>query len=118
MSRIKGRETKPELIVKKILRKKKFIYQSSIYGKPDFSNFEKKIVIFIDGCFWHRCPRCFKEPITNKTFWVNKISGNVLRDNEVNLNYEKSGWKVIRIWEHEINIKNLVFLNRLFLIII
>jgi len=103
MSRIRGRGTKPELIAKGVLKRKGFIYQPEIYGKPDFANFNKKVVIFIDGCFWHKCPRCFIAPKTNSRFWANKINGNVLRDKEISQNYYYAGWKVVRIWEHLLN---------------
>jgi len=106
MSRIKGRDTKPELKLKDFFEKKGFIYQPKEYGKPDFINYKKKIVIFIDGCFWHKCPECFKLPKINKEFWRNKINNNFRRDKEINLNYKNSGWKGIRIWEHEIKKKN------------
>lgn len=102
MSRIKSKETKPELRVKDFFEKKGFIYQSKEYGKPDFINYKKKIIIFVDGCFWHKCPKCFKLPSTNTKFWRDKISKNVLRDKEVAKNYEASGWKTIRIWECKI----------------
>lgn len=108
MSHIRSKETKPELFVKRILEKRGFIYQSEIYGKPDFVNFNNKIVVFIDGCFWHKCSRCYVAPTTNSKFWSKKINGNVLRDKEINLNYYYSGWKVVRIWEHLLN-KNYIF---------
>ena len=108
MSCIRSRNTKPELIIKPSLEKEEFVYQPDIYGKPDFANFKKKIAVFIDGCFWHKCPSCFKCPQTNKNFWKKKINGNVKRDMEVNLNYKNSGWEVIRIWEHEIKDKKFI----------
>ena len=108
MSRIRGRDTKPELKLKDFFEKKNFIYQADKYGKPDFINYRKKIVVFIDGCFWHKCPRCFKLPETNKEFWKNKINNNVRRDKEVTLNYKNSGWKVVRIWTHDLK----KFLNK------
>ena len=100
MSCIRSRETKPEIILKKFLDDKGFAYQPDLYGKPDFVNFDKKVVLFVDGCFWHKCPKCFVTPSTNKGFWEKKIDGNVLRDKEINHNYLNSRWKVIRIWEH------------------
>ena len=107
MSQIKSSETKPELKLKNYFEKKNFIYQSKEYGKPDFINYGKKIVVFIDGCFWHKCPRCFKLPETNKDFWTRKINENCRRDMEITLNYKSSGWKVVRIWEHAIKPGNL-----------
>jgi len=108
MSRIKGRDTKPELKLKDFFEKKNFVYQSDEYGKPDFINYKKKIVVFIDGCFWHKCPKCFRLPETNKEFWKKKIYNNSRRDKEVTLNYKSSGWKVVRVWTH--NLKK--FLNK------
>ena len=109
MSRIKGRDTKPELKVKDFFEKKCFIYQSNKYGKPDFIHYRKKIVVFIDGCFWHKCPKCFRLPSTNIKFWRNKINKNVLRDKEVTKNYQSSGWKVIRVWECKIKINKEIY---------
>lgn len=103
MSRIKGKRTKPELLLLSHFKKKDYEYQPRIYGKPDFANFKTKEVVFVDGCFWHKCPRCFIKPSTNRKFWINKINRNFLRDSEVNSNYRNSGWKVTRIWEHAVN---------------
>ena len=102
MSRIRGRDTKPELKLKDLLERKGFVYQPNESGKPDFINYKKKIIIFVDGCFWHKCPKCFRLPSTNTKFWRDKINKNVLRDKEITKNYQSSGWKVIRIWECEI----------------
>jgi len=100
MSKIKGKNTKPELIYKsKNLNLK---YQPKIFGNPDFADFKNKTAIFIDGCFWHKCPRHFVEPKSNKKYWIPKLEKNYLRDKEISLAYENSGWKIIRIWEHEL----------------
>lgn len=106
MSKIKWRNTKPEIKLKFLLIKKDFIYQPKEYGKPDFISYRKRIVIFIDGCFWHKCPECFKLPETNKEFWKKKIDDNFKRDKEISLTYKNSGWKVIRIWEHQLKKKD------------
>lgn len=82
MSQIKSKNTKPELILKNFLEKKSFIYQQNKYSKLDFIDYKKRIVIFIDGCFWHKCPKCFQYPEINKNF---------LHDKEINLNYRNSG---------------------------
>lgn len=100
MSQIKGRNTKPELILRK--RLKGFIYQPKEFGKPDFINYKKRIVVFVDGCFWHKCPVHFNKPKTNTKFWENKINENFRRDKEITLNYKSSGWRVIRVWTHQI----------------
>lgn len=108
MSRIKSKNTKPEQILRKILSQSKIKGYRSHYnltGKPDIVFPGKRIAIFIDGCFWHKCPKCFKKPATRTRFWMMKISGNVTRDKLVNRELKKAGWKVIRIWEHQVKTK-------------
>lgn len=100
MSRMRSKRTKPELLSKKKLRG--FVYQPKVFGKPDFINYAEKEVIFIDGCFWHKCPIHFIKPKSNKAYWQSKIKRNVIRDKEVTLAYSYSGWKVQRIWEHKL----------------
>jgi len=105
MSSIRSKNTRPELKLKKLLRGKGFFYQPKVYGNPDFINFKKRLVIFVDGCFWHKCKKHFIRPQTNKKFWMRKINSNVKRDRIVTKNLKKEGWKILRIWEHDI--KNL-----------
>jgi len=101
MSKIKSSHTKPELILKKYL--KEFNHNPKrIFGNPDFINFKEKVVIFIDGCFWHKCPIHYKEPKSNKRYWIPKLEKNVIRDKENAIAYKNAGWGVIRIWEHEL----------------
>lgn len=76
-----------------------------IFGNPDFGNKARRIVVFIDGCFWHRCPRCYRRPKTNKKFWDNHIGKTVVRDKKVTRELKKTGWKVVRIWEHSLKKK-------------
>ncbi len=103
MSRIKSSKTWPELKLKQVLESLNFEYQpSGIYGKPDFANKSNRVVLFIDGCYWHKCPYDFVIPETRTEFWLQKIEGNVRRDKIVNKKLESEGWKVIRIWEHDI----------------
>src|SRR2546428_14194967 len=106
MSSIRGKNTKPELTVRRLLWKNGFryrIHDKNIPGMPDISNKGKKIAIFVDGCFWHGCGRCYKEPATNVKFWRNKIKGNNLRRQKVRKNLLFGGWTVMEFWEHEIN---------------
>jgi len=70
-----------------------------ILGKPDFAFRKQKLAIFVDGCFWHGCPRCFRLPKQNRAFWKVKIEGNKKRDRLVNGRLRRLGWKVIRIRE-------------------
>ena len=105
MSRIRAYNTKPEISLKNLLKGAKlkdYLYQPKIIGNPDFASKKLKTVIFVDGCFWHKCPKCFVEPSTRKRFWINKINKNVERDVKVNRDLKKKGWKIIRVWEHEI----------------
>ena len=71
-------------------------------GKPDFVFRPQRVAIFVDGCFWHKCPRCFKAPSSNSDYWVPKIQGNVRRDRRVNRQLRQRGWRVMRVWEHSL----------------
>lgn len=105
MSKIRGKNTKPEVKLRKMLWSegiRGYRIHYKLPGKPDIVFIKKKIAIFIDGCFWHKCPVCFQEPETKKEFWMKKISSNVERDIKVNLQLQKDGWTVIRFWEHEV----------------
>ncbi len=73
-----------------------------LIGKPDIVFPSKRVVVFIDGCFWHGCPYCQKKlPVTNKEYWERKIQRNVERARFQNQKLSEDGWTVIRIWEHE-----------------
>lgn len=72
------------------------------FGKPDFAFPKKRLAVFVDGCFWHGCPRHYKIPRGNRLFWSKKFSSNKARDRLVNRNLRKLGWRVIRIWEHDL----------------
>lgn len=100
MSRIRSCNTGPEIFLRKLL--KGFAYQPKVFGRPDFINYKRKIVVFVDGCFWHQCPIHSKKPKQNQEYWTPKLERNIIRAKEVEIAYKKSGWKLIRIWEHEI----------------
>tara|TARA_Y100000310_G_scaffold266455_1_gene277951 strand:+ start:2213 stop:2632 length:420 start_codon:yes stop_codon:yes gene_type:complete len=102
MSKVKSRETKLELHFKKLLAGLRLRYQPKIIGRPDFASKKLKIAIFIDSCFWHKCPKHFRQPHSNKSYWKPKINRNVERAKEVNKQLKKDNWKVIRFWEHEL----------------
>lgn len=74
-----------------------------ILGKPDFVFSKRKIAVFIDGCFWHGCPRHCRMPSSNCEYWKKKISGNSSRDRQVTSELKARGWIVYRIWEHELS---------------
>lgn len=107
MSSNKAKNTKPELVVRKFLWENGLkgyrIHPSNIPGKPDIAFISKKIAIFINGCYWHRCPTCnYSIPKSNTEFWKNKFLKNVERDRKKIEELEELGWKVITIWECEI----------------
>ncbi|MCU7843286.1 MAG: very short patch repair endonuclease [Candidatus Thiodiazotropha sp. (ex Monitilora ramsayi)] len=104
MSQIKGKNTKPELILRKALWNLGYRYRigNKLPGKPDLTLSAYRTVIFIDGCFWHKCPNHFVQPKTRTRFWMRKINENVARDQKNNRTLESQGWQVIRVWEHEI----------------
>ena len=79
---------------------------SKLPGKPDFVFPKLKTAVFGDGCFWHGCPRHGTKPKTRASFWLAKITGNKTRDRKVNRLLRAKGWKVIRVWEHELRRKD------------
>jgi len=72
------------------------------YGKPDFVFPPKRVAVFIDGCFWHRCPKHCRMPASRVQYWEKKIDGNAKRDRHVTKELKKKGWTVIRFWEHDL----------------
>jgi DNA mismatch endonuclease (patch repair protein) len=77
-----------------------------VFGKPDFVFPKYKLAVFVDGCFWHGCPVHGTRPRTNAAFWRKKIVRNCERDREVTRTLRKAGWRVTRIWEHDLARKN------------
>lgn len=77
-----------------------------VFGKPDFVFPTQKLAVFVDGCFWHGCPRHGTKPKSNVTYWWKKISANKARDRLVTRTLRARGWRVLRIWEHELTKKN------------
>lgn len=104
MSKIKGKDTGPEIKLRKALWAEGFRYRINykLPGKPDIVFPGKRIVIFVDGCFWHCCPLHGAKPKTNREFWNKKLKKNKERDNKINRKLNEMGWKVLRFWEHQI----------------
>lgn len=104
MARIKGKNTKPEILLRKALYSKGLRYRTH-YGdeRIDIAFPSKRLAIFVDGCFWHMCPVHRTFPKSNKRYWLPKLRRNMVRDKEINAKLRKRGWRVIRLWEHEIN---------------
>lgn len=102
MSHIRAKDTSPELRLKPVMKALGFDYHPKMYGNPDFANKKEKITVFVDGCFWHGCPKHYKAPKSNIKFWRAKIDRNIKRDSLVNKWLRNAGWRVIRVWEHQI----------------
>jgi DNA mismatch endonuclease (patch repair protein) len=73
-----------------------------LIGRPDFAFPKSKVAVFVDGCFWHGCPKCYRRPKSNHKFWDEKRVANVARDKRVTRQLRRQGWKVIRIWQHSL----------------
>ena len=110
MSRIRGSGNKDtELVLAKLFRRygiKGWRRNQSVFGKPDFIFQKLKLAIFVDGCFWHACPRHGTKPKSNRGYWYRKLSANKKRDRLVTRTLRRAGWRVLRIWEHELARKN------------
>lgn len=79
------------------------LHPKDVPGRPDFYFPEKRLAVFVDGCFWHGCPQCGHLPRVNPAFWTAKIRRNRERDSEMSARLESAGVKVKRLWEHELN---------------
>lgn len=79
--------------------------------RPDFVFRSSKVAIFVDGCFWHLCPKHGMLPSTNEEFWQQKLEGNKQRDRRVTRLLRNAGWKVLRIWEHDVRSGDRVLLR-------
>ncbi|MCD8062392.1 MAG: DNA mismatch endonuclease Vsr [Akkermansiaceae bacterium] len=107
MSGIKGKNTKPELLLRSALHKLGFrfrIQRKDLPGKPDIVLPKYKTIIFVHGCFWHRHPGCkyAYTPKSNIEFWTSKLEGNVIRDRLTEKALEEMGWRILIVWECEV----------------
>ena len=107
MSLIRSADTKPEIIVRKLLHSLGYrfrLHKKDLPGKPDIVLKKYKTVIFVQGCFWHQHKGCKRSniPKSNKSYWKPKLEHNTKRDKQHKQSLRKAGWKVIAIWECEI----------------
>jgi DNA mismatch endonuclease (patch repair protein) len=100
-------------LIRSAIRGWKLGHNSRLIGNPDFVFTSSHLLIFIDGCFWHGCQSCRSIPVTNRSFWRTKIHGNKTHDRKVTRLLKNLGWRVIRIWEHELRAKDEVILDKL-----
>jgi DNA mismatch endonuclease (patch repair protein) len=104
MSGIRGRDTKPELLIRKALHKRGFRYRThvrDIPGRPDLVFPKYGAVVFVHGCFWHRHPSCALAtvPSSNASFWKEKFDKTIERDARIMTQLRKAGWRIAIIWE-------------------
>lgn len=104
MSRITGRNTKPEMIVRSVLHRMGYrfrLHRTDLPGKPDIVLPRHKTVVLVHGCFWHRHSGCkfAYSPKSNIDFWKGKFEGNRLRDKTVRRELKKAGWRIVVVWE-------------------
>jgi len=111
MERVRSRYNKStELEFIKVMRSEKITGWRRNYplmGKPDFVFPKSKVAVFVDGCFWHGCPKHCRMPSSNKEYWEEKIGGNIRRDRKVAKKLRQAGWSVIRFWEHDLKSKQI-----------
>jgi len=110
MSRIRGRGNKDtELVLVRLFRAHRITgwrRHQPVFGKPDFVFSKLRLAVFVDGCFWHGCPKHGTQPANNRAFWRRKLAGNKTRDRLVTRTLRRRGWRVLRVWEHELARKN------------
>lgn len=106
MSRVRGRDTKPEMLVRSCVHRMGFrfrVHRRDLPGNPDIVLPRHRKVIFVHGCFWHGhrgCPRS-KRPTTNEEFWGKKLDGNIRRDRRFGRELRHMGWKMLVVWQCE-----------------
>jgi DNA mismatch endonuclease (patch repair protein) len=106
MSRIRGRGNKEtELALASLFRRQGITgwrRHPRIFGKPDFVFPKSRLAVFVDGCFWHGCPKHCNQPANNREFWRKKLAANKARDRKVSRALRTAGWRILRIWGHEL----------------
>tara|TARA_B100001964_G_C13930117_1_gene464175 strand:- start:218 stop:625 length:408 start_codon:yes stop_codon:yes gene_type:complete len=116
MQNIRSKGTLPEQIIMRELQRRKIYFArhvDSIIGKPDIVFRRKKVIVFVDSDFWHGHPKRFIMPKSNLEYWKKKLDRNKKRDKEVNKILEKNGYKVIRVWEHDVKKRFNKAMNRI-----
>jgi len=110
MSLIRSRgNTDTELALVKLLRRFRITgwrRNQQLVGRPDFIFRRARVAVFVDGCFWHGCPKHSSHTVRSGAYWQKKLSTNQARDRVVTRSLRAQGWRVLRIWEHELKRKN------------
>jgi DNA mismatch endonuclease (patch repair protein) len=104
MSRNRGRDTRPEVLLRKACWASgmRYVLNARLPGRPDFVFPRHKVAVFVDGCFWHGCPDHYQQPAIRADFWLDKLVRNRNRDEMVNCQLSEAGWHVVRVWEHTV----------------
>jgi DNA mismatch endonuclease (patch repair protein) len=100
----RGKDTSPELLLRRALREAGLsgyrLHWTKASGRPDIAYPGRKVAIFVNGCFWHRCPHCDPpHPKAHRQFWAEKFAENMARDQRKRSELESSGWRVLTVWE-------------------
>ena len=105
MRRVRGKDTSCELRLRSALHKRGLRYslRRRLPGRPDIVFVRARVVVFVDGCFWHGCPAHCRMPSSNQSYWGAKIDRNMARDRRVARELRSLGWRVVRVWEHDVN---------------
>ena len=106
MARIRGRDTGPEIILRKALwadGHRYRVHYKTPAGRPDIVFPGRRLAVFVDGCFWHGCTDHYVRPQSRTGFWDQKLRSNVERDRRQTLRLEDGGWRVLRFWEHDVH---------------
>lgn len=114
----RGKDTRPELLVRRLLREAGFpgyrLHWKKAAGRPDIAYPGRMVAIFVNGCYWHRCPSCHPStPKSHVEYWDAKFIANENRDSRKKIELEVAGWTVVVVWECEIRDRPLEVLRRL-----
>lgn len=116
MAAVRSRGNKQtELVLAKLLRDNRITgwrRHPALPGKPDFVFRRHRLAVFVDGCFWHGCPCHCRMPSSNQAYWAPKLAKNKARDKVVTAALRKRGWRVLRIWEHDLRNRPALCLQR------
>lgn len=106
MARIKGKHTKPEMLLRRALwahgARYRLHYKTPV-GRPDIVFVGRRLAVFVDGCQWHGCPEHYVRPRSRNAFWADKLRTTVERDQRQTRELEVAGWRVLRVWEHAVH---------------
>ena len=107
MSRVRNKDTAAELAIRSELHRRGYRYRVNLripeagQSRPDIAFTKHRIAVFVDGCFWHKCPQHATFPKANELWWAEKLDRNVRRDRSIDKSLIGAGWTVLRVWEHE-----------------